>query len=733
MGKRQYLDNTGQPPPSKRQHKQNKPSNNSSNTKSDETSSKRPDVAKRLLERKKIIETCQKASLTGRVCPEWNPTDRDVFLSLLRTQVRSVSEITVRGSLIVNEVVLFYLEHGNTTKYKRLPPLSQSFFNACFLQGIKQTSKASKELKECIDTINDIYTNEFNIPDLDPSVHQHLNYPVPKRSRGDIQAITIAAKRFRTNFLVNLTSCFFKRQQTFITTWLKNNKLDKSVSTYDVQCLINGWIKKKRSSKNTETELYLPESMTSFIQDQRNLLGNPKDLTFDNRKDPWMILKYLYQILQYYDTQGIGKGFSLTPVTRIGLHYMTIDSTVLHEILINVSSDLDTRTPEWLQRLMSVPRNKIHHQDVRDVMWFSTFNIDGLRHKRRFNYQIDTDGYTMTVHFVMTKKSKSKRAKRRRFHMKSKMMDTSVRTISIDPGRSNLVMARDSQTQKYTKLTRRGYRKAVGFDKFQERSAFREIPLRGIVASLSKTSIRTCNRVKTYMYRQTIIRNYSMLWSVRTVGSRCRDRFTTFIRKNSVLDRFFSNLGKTIDPESGKMIFVGPKPVVVYGAATIHPNGKGELSVPVKYVHKVCTRHFHTTYANEYLTTKVCNTCHMRLHPVANKSREHRRGGYPVRGLLWCQTCKKFVNRDKNAAKNIDYIYRAGIARPEAFRFGQKKQVMKKLVILPTQLCRLKKNRTRDVSKGGQRSRRNANGKTSHRLKSDNEELPETFLDGVTN
>ena len=164
---------------------------------------------------------------------------------------------------------------------------------------------------------------------------------------------------------------------------------------------------------------------------------------------------------------------------------------------------------------------------------------------------------------------------------------------------------------------------------------------------------------------------------------------------------------------------MGPKPIVVYGAAKINPTGRGEISVPVKYVAKVCERHYHTVYENEYLSSKVCHMCHKRLHPVAIKVRNKLHGGYPVRGLLWCPTCKKFVNRDKNATVNIECVFRAGTDRPEAFKFGQKKVVMKKLVLLPEQLVRLKKNKLCRVSKRGTVFRKNAVGKTLRSLSPD--------------
>ena len=92
-----------------------------------------------------------------------------------------------------------------------------------------------------------------------------------------------------------------------------------------------------------------------------------------------------------------------------------------------------------------------------------------------------------------------------------------------------------------------------------------------------------------------------------------------------------------------------------------------------------------TNFLNEYLTTKMHAECHSRMHPVANRStnesptNEHK---HSVRGLLWCPTCKKFVNRDRNASVNILHVYQNS-ERPEYLRFGQEAVKMQVMPLLP--------------------------------------------------
>ena len=114
---------------------------------------KRPDVTARRNLRKTLVEQCVKCALSGRLAPDWDPSLRALLMDNLERQVRSTSEITVRGSLLANEVLLHCLRQGLP-----LPPLTKSFFNACFLQGLKRSSRQSTS---DFTVVQDVYDNEF--------------------------------------------------------------------------------------------------------------------------------------------------------------------------------------------------------------------------------------------------------------------------------------------------------------------------------------------------------------------------------------------------------------------------------------------------------------------------------------------------------------------------------------------------------------------------------------------
>ena len=124
----------------------------------------------------------------------------------LDRQVLSTSEIVVIGSLLVNEVLLRCLRHK-----LRLPALEPPFYNACFLQSLK--AAGARESK-AFTVVKHVIASKFH------------NYPHIERSRGDAQAITIAAKDYGTNLKTSTKTSFFCRQRAFLRFWLQRHGLE---------------------------------------------------------------------------------------------------------------------------------------------------------------------------------------------------------------------------------------------------------------------------------------------------------------------------------------------------------------------------------------------------------------------------------------------------------------------------------------------------------------------------
>ena len=235
---------------------------------------------------------------------------------------------------------------------------------------------------------------------------------------------------------------FFTRQRAFVRFWLQFHALEsEEVSAYHVQCLINGWVRppvqRKRKRKNDEEDdsVEIPAEVLAFVKQDRQLLSNPTNFAITSRTSvECLLLPYLYHILEFYREYGnsaatrssndgpvlcsvtSSRGFSIAPVCRIKRHFLTIDTTVLYELLKDVTLEADPKLcPDWLSvlgKMSLLEFRKKENEGLQKTTWDAAFNIDGLRKRRTFGRQIDTDGVSLTVHFQVTKRHRARHQKR---------------------------------------------------------------------------------------------------------------------------------------------------------------------------------------------------------------------------------------------------------------------------------------------------------------------------------
>ena len=143
-----------------------------------------------------------------------------------------------------------------------------------------------------------------------------------------------------------------------------------------------------------------------------------------------------------------------------------------------------------------------------------------------------------------------------------------------------------------------------------------------------------------------------------------RQKFEVYINKQKVLDGFFSSM---YNRKAGER-----KPVIAYGNGSFPTHGRGELSVPTKYIKKKCKQFYTTEEVSEFRTSIVCPRCDKLLRKVMIKSKvkvkvkDEDTGEYTdedkevirqIRGLRRCgsNVCSRmpFLNRDDVGARNI--------------------------------------------------------------------------------
>jgi hypothetical protein len=430
--------------------------------------------------------------------------------------------------------------------------------------------------------------------------------------------------KYKTNFLTSLNTPFFLRQEKYIGIWLlvNNISLDKKHKRY-IQYEINKWDYKEK--KNIKFDPCIKD----FIIEQRNILNNPNDLNEEwLRKNPSYVLSYYYHINSYYSHHNRGNKFRLAPLCKIKSHFLTIDNTILREILNNVVKKSKGIFPDWIIQ-------QVVDKDINLKLWKAIFNYKGLRKQMTFSNRVETDGTKINFHFQITIKKKNKKTKRK--HQKA---NKNTRIISIDPGRVNIITAYDQEKNRYYTLTRKYYYRACGMKSIVVKNNQRNLQIKGILEALSKTPTKSINDSDWYRYQQLIVRHYDKLWCINTTEEKQRENFKVFRLKQKCLDRFLNQFQEKKES----------KPTIIYGAATINPTGKGELSVPIKFIYNKCSQRFNTIKADEKNTTLMHFKCREATIGV-KKGREN------VRGLRWCSTCRELVSRDRNACKNIRILY----------------------------------------------------------------------------
>ena len=551
---------------------------------------KRPDVVQRLKDRKGKQERIVKCSLQGRL------TEKRLMPEI-QQWVSTVSKITNKGSIVFNRLLLHCLNAK-----KPLPDLTdQTLYLQCFNIGVGRIIKS--------------------IPELEATWNSYFkSFPKIEKCRGDTQAYVYASKQYMTNFKNSLVYTFEGRQKAFILHWCKQNSFTKDDS-YAIRCAINQW--------GCRTDV--PESAKTFVEEQRKLLGTT-DLK-EGITHTWLganmnnIVHYFYSILKYNEQFEDIRRFTLAPVSRIKRHFLTIDTTVLFEMLKNIKLIESTRDV---------------FQELKTSQFESVFRLNGLCKKGEFNHMVETDGVSVCFHFKVPRKEAETGNRQ--------LKKSNNRVISIDPGRSNLIFGveklEDDSTKTY-KLTRNEFYTNAGMKTYIRKTVKWEKDIEEAEFMFRQHSLKTTNENEWTAFLKDYASVYSQLWDCKTKKKWARERFRVFCLRHRTLDTFFQTMKGS------------EKPTIAYGAAKFNPNNKNELSAPTTYLSKRCAIHFPTVFVDEYNTTKVCACCDSKLCPVVIDGQERR-------GLRWCCStkCRTFQNRDLNAALNILRCFRSATARP---------------------------------------------------------------------
>eukprot|EP00960_Hanusia_phi_P059891 764319-Hanusia_phi.AAC.2 len=554
--------------------------------------------------------------------------------------VRNLSQIAQRGSHIFNHYLIWCIEHGHPLVLdKRL----QTLIRNCFTLGTGARESMFPSL------------NEF-------WREKHTLYgKTPERIPGDWQAITYLSNQYMTNFTTYLSHTMESRQKKYIKEWFSKEKFDDEC--YDIETAINSWNRVQR------TNILQNEDVLNFVREQQETLGYTNGQMISWKKEriqgntpmaKWIkkhlieIVRYQHRMLCFFENAN-KKTYSLAPVMSVCRHFMTIDMTVLYDMMRECSLVRDSR----------IDFNKMYKEHFESVFACERFSSK-IKHGWKFRI-IQTDGIAACFHFererivqksdlraALSKKQKSQ-TKDYVIHDKE---DIVQRVIAIDPGRNVLICGLEEKEdggKKIYRYTRKQYYFESHVRKNNKKIERRNKQIENILIALTAVTKKTRNIDKFEEYLRVHLVHYDAYWDHALQRRHSLLRMDNFIHKKKAIDRFFNALC-----QKGER-----KPIIAYGDGDFPCTGRNENPVPVKWIKEQCKRRYKTVEIDEFLTTRCCNQCGQHLG-------DFRREGNLVRGLKWCAShqCSKtrFVSRDVNAAMNILLCFKMIPERPEFLR-----------------------------------------------------------------
>ena len=572
----------------------------------DKPKRKRPDRAEASKLRKSLSETVVKVSLPGLLVSQ---DGADAFRAELETFVENISKSINKASMLLNRFLISRLSQGES-----LPDFANlTFYNHCINIGSGRCANPADGLQE---TWDKCFARFPNIEKLD----------------GNMQALVYAAKTFKTNFLNSLWCAFEVRQKYLLKAWIQDNGLDKS-TFHPLKCAINGWT----------CNALVPDGAAEFVKRQRDILGLVGE---DRLSEPWLkrhpqqVIRFYWETLKYLERMAkkykeepkkLPKLFSLSPLCTIKRHFVTIDKTVL----LNLMKNCGLVDIQWSDFKL-----------VAEDHFRSLFKVDKLASKKHtFKCIIKTDGVSACVHFECPKRTQGSPTEEKSHDFSGE------RIIAIDPGRVNIVYAEEKIADgcfKSYKLTRGQYYEASGMKRRIRKTAKWEETIREEELVYSRHSPKTTDPEQFDAFLKDYISVYDKLWDLKLKKKWAQESFRVYRKKRKVLDGFFQSMHK-----KGER-----KPVIAYGKGGFASHGRGEVSVPTEYVKDKCRKYFETVEVDEYRTSCVCPCCDDLLCKVTKKIQSADGATVrEVRGLRRCSStvCSQvsFKNRDSVGARNI--------------------------------------------------------------------------------
>jgi len=603
--------------------------------------------------RGKQTKSCSDSSTTVKMCLKKH-LKQHRMIGVIDDWVKHISKISHRGSMIFNHLLLWCFEKDSMQGddkyitrlfdqiYNRTRKVTdeekeegiqeetvktnggeKTFFRTCFLMGEKRRSNAIK-----FDILDEFWQEKGN------------KYPpIQRRKEGDIQVLYYSADQYATNFQNYMFYTIGQKQTRYIKEWGKLNGISSEKEIQDIRSKVNGW------SFPPKTRVLERQDIMDFIREQTEAIGWDNDLSLSWKRDKikknsdqkkWMqlhmpnLLEFFFLVLRFLEIHDVSDRYTIAPIFQIRKQFIRVDVVGLFYIM-DQSGLL-----QYSRGGKSKCLKKLTEQKHKRFLYLRKKGTN-LRKKGTVD-SIQTDGVALCVTFKKIMHHETDSGNTTRKKRKTRECDVSSRRIiAIDPGRNVLICGVEQipgqEKPKQYRYTRRQY---YHESHINQNNAKLEKWRQGITEEsndMARVSAKTSRLDHYERYIDTVVRLRETLFEHNCQNKFARLRMDNYIHKHKAIDKFFKKMKGNGSDQN---------PIIAYGDASFGCTGRGEKSVPVKWIKGRCQNSFEVTAVDEYRTTKCCNRCHQELYDLKrkqiNKNAILADEVSVVRGLKWCRS-----------------------------------------------------------------------------------------------
>ncbi|KAJ9513794.1 hypothetical protein QJQ45_020870 [Haematococcus lacustris] len=387
--------------------------------------------------------------------------------------------------------------------------------------------------------------------------------------------------------------------------------------------------------------------------------------------------------------------FTLTPMAKVGVQFIKVDSRVLHGVCRQLGLTKETRAAFTAEPTLS------HH-------WARWFNTNKLRNKEfHFERLVDTDGVSVCVHYTRplppppappppaassTSTSSRPSAAAAAAHavglphigrgiaeVREFVFDPDTQIgVGIDPGVTQAVSAASGVWDPATgqlkadqlrrwKLTKGEVKHASGLNNARRDTQRWLAPIKPHLQHLAAASSAGTSLEANLKHITVTLATWDAVWEVYLDPKWARQRLRLYGAQDRALERFFNKLEEGMEELSMKRHGHAKQLVVFFGAATIGTAGGWGADAVLRACRKVVCRPRgkdqdggRVVLVDEHRTSRVSSAvngqqpCEVELNtlsatrpagwrPPAGQVEERlvrpawsQERGQPVRGLVWC-------------------------------------------------------------------------------------------------